>query len=571
MSRPLRLAARSARQYHHQYRFSQQRASSTVATAAAPSRASSGRLGLVLGGALAATVGAYVLSNSVRLDSKPAGGKKTAKATAAAPGLIPFSEVAKHNTPEDCWVVLEGKVYDLTAFAQIHPGGSNIIFANAGHDATAMFTPTHSPGIIEDRLDPRAYVGDVDPDTLPARPVVAEQKKEDEAERKIDLSEIVGWPDLDEAARRNMTPKAWAYISAGATDMYSLDLNRKSWNQVLLRPRYFVDVEEVDCSTTMMGQRTSVPFFISPTGMSKLAHPAGEPGIATAAGENDVIQMVSTNSSAPLKAIVEGRSRPDQVQFMQLYVNKDRPLSEELLRQVNAYGMKAVFVTVDCPTPGKREADERDRSVVGVQSGTSGGVVQSDKKGGGIGRTTGAYIDAKLNWEDIKWLRKHTPLPIGVKGIQCAEDAVRCADMGVDAIYLSNHGGRALDTAPPALYTLLELRQLRPDVLEKCEVYIDGGVRRGTDVVKALCLGARGVGMGRPFLYALTYGPEGVTHAIDIMRDEIEQTMRLVGVTKLDQLGPHLLNTRALDPLVMPELQYGLKEQFLPKDLPKKK
>lgn len=169
---------------------------------------------------LAATVGAYVLSNSVRLDSKPAGGKKTAKATAAAPGLIPFSEVAKHNTPEDCWVVLEGKVYDLTAFAQIHPGGSNIIFANAGHDATAMFTPTHSPGIIEDRLDPRAYVGDVDPDTLPARPVVAEQKKEDEAERKIDLSEIVGWPDLDEAARRNMTPKAWAYISAGATDMY---------------------------------------------------------------------------------------------------------------------------------------------------------------------------------------------------------------------------------------------------------------------------------------------------------------------------------------------------------------
>lgn len=311
---------------------------------------------------------------------------------------------------------------------------------------------------------------------------------------------------------------------------------------MLLRPRYFVDVEEVDCSTTMMGQRTSVPFFISPTGMSKLAHPAGEPGIATAAGENDVIQMVSTNSSAPLKAIVEGRSRPDQVQFMQLYVNNDRPLSEELLRQVKAYGMKAVFVTVDCPTPGKREADERDRSVVGVQSGTSGGVVQSDKKGGGIGRTTGAYIDAKLNWEDIKWLRKHTPLPIGVKGIQCAEDAVRCADMGVDAIYLSNHGGRALDTAPPALYTLLELRQLRPDVLEKCEVYIDGGVRRGTDVVKALCLGARGVGMGRPFLYALTYGPEGVTHAIDIMRDEIEQTMRLVGVTKLDQLGPHLVS-----------------------------
>lgn len=265
----------------------------------------------------------------------------------------------------------------------------------------------------------------------------------------------------------------------------------------------------------MMGQETSLPLFICPTGMSKLAGDEGEPGIASAAGECNIIQMVSTNASAPLDSIVAGRSKDDQVQFMQLYVDKNRANSEKLLDRVNKLGFKAVFVTADCPAPGKREADERNRAQVEVQSGISGGVVQRDSKGGGVGRTTGAFIDPKLSWDDIAWLRKQTPLPIGVKGIQCVEDAVRCAEMGVDAIYLSNHGGRALDTSPPALYTLLELRRTRPDVFNKCEVYIDGGVRRGSDVVKALCLGARGVGMGRPVLYGLTYGKDGVMHALD--------------------------------------------------------
>jgi L-lactate dehydrogenase (cytochrome) len=251
---------------------------------------------------------------------------------------------------------------------------------------------------------------------------------------------------------------------------------------------------------------------------------------------------VSTNSSAPLEAIVAGRASPDQAQFMQLYVDRNRANSEALLSKVENLGMKAVFVTVDCPAPGKREADERNRAAVEISSGISGGKIKADTKGGGIGRTTGQYIDASLSWADLAWLRKSTRLPLGVKGIQCVEDAVRCADLGVDAIYLSNHGGRALDTSPPALYTLLELRTLRPDVFEKCEVYVDGGVRRGSDVVKALCLGATGVGIGRPFLYALTYGPEGVAHAIEILRDEVEVTMKLLGVNKLSELGPHLVS-----------------------------
>ncbi|CAK9782748.1 L-lactate dehydrogenase [Cutaneotrichosporon oleaginosum] len=473
--------------------------------------------------------------------------------------LIPYAEVQKHNTPNDCWVVIGDKVYDLTKFANIHPGGTGPIHKVAGADATVIFEPIHSPGIIADRLEPSACVGPVDPGTLPPRPVIPEVAQESGV---IPLDEIIGLPDFHEAGRRNMSSKAWSYISAGATDEYSLDLNRRAWNWVLFRPRVLVDVAEVDTRTSLMGCETSLPVFIAPTGMSKLAGMEGEPGLAAAAGECDIVQMISTNASASLEATVGAASAP---QIMQLYVNKDRANSEALLRKVTALGLRGVVVTVDCASPGKREADERNRATVEVASGLAGGAAGRDKKGGGVGRTTGAYIDPRLKWDDIAWIRQHTSLPIGVKGVQCVEDAVRCADMGVDAIYLSNHGGRALDTSPPALYTLLELRRLRPDVLERCEVYVDGGVRRGTDVVKALCLGARGVGLGRPFLYALTYGKEGVVHAIDILRDEIEVTMKLLGVTRLDQLGPHLLNTKALDPLVIDKLEYGPQEGHFPK------
>ncbi|KAL1411242.1 hypothetical protein Q8F55_002193 [Vanrija albida] len=520
--------------------------SRAVATAAASSSAPRYLLGGAL--ALSAAAAVWATTDAIRLDSAP-------KARA-----IPYAEVLRHNTPDDCWVVIGDKVYDLTEFAKSHPGGTAPIYKVAGRDATVLFEPIHPPGIIAARLDPSAEVGDIDASTLPPRPVAAEP----DAEREIDLSEIVGLPDFEDAARRKMSAKAWAFISAGATDMHSVALNRAAFNDILFRPRYLVDVADVDASTEMMGVKTSLPVFIAPTGMSGLANAVGEPAFAQAAGECDVIQMVSTNASSPLDAIVA--ARPEQgTQFMQLYVDRKRANTEALLAKVNAYDMKALFVTIDCPAPGKREADERSRAEVEVASGISGGKVAADRKGGGVGRTTGQFIDPKLRWEDIAWIRKHSPLPLGVKGVQCVEDAVRCADMGVDAIYLSNHGGRALDGAEPALYTLLELRKLRPDVFDKCEVYIDGGARRGTDVVKALCLGAKGVGMGRPFLYSLTYGKEGVVHAIEILRDEIETTLRLLGVKKISELGPHLLNTRALDPLVADKIEYGPHEPYRPK------
>lgn len=333
------------------------------------------------------------------------------------------------------WVA--GCVLTLAQFAKSHPGGTAPIYKVAGRDATVLFEPIHAPGVIAARLDPSAEVGDIDHSTLPPRPVI--ETHADDDEREIDLAEIVGLPDFEEAARRKMSDKAWAFISAGATDMHSVDLNRSSFNAILFRPRYLVDMETVDVSTEMLGTKTSLPVFIAPTGMSGLANAVGEPAFAEAAGECDIIQMVSTNASSPLADIVA--ARPDGgKQFMQLYVDRKRDNTEKLLTRVNNYGMKALFVTIDCPAPGKREADERSRAAVEVSSGISGGKVAADKKGGGVGRTTGQFIDPKLKWEDLAWIRKHSPLPLGVKGVQCVEDAIRCADMGVDAIYLSNHG-----------------------------------------------------------------------------------------------------------------------------------
>lgn len=202
-----------------------------------------------------------------------------------------------------------------------------------------------------------------------------------------------------------------------------------------------------------------------------------------------------------------------------------------------------------------------------------------DKQGGGLGRITGSFIDASLNWDDLPWLRRHWKGKVVLKGIMCAADARRAAQEGVDGILLSNHGGRNLDTAPPAILILLDLQRNAPEVFEKMEVYVDGGIRRGTDILKALCLGATAVGVGRPVLYALGYGQEGVEHLFDsmipplfspslalsissavfgvgdadgvvVLKDELSIAMALVGITDLSQAHPGLVNTNDVDHLI---------------------
>lgn len=212
--------------------------------------------------------------------------------------------------------------------------------------------------------------------------------------------------------------------------------------------------------------------------------------------------------------------------------------------------MKAIFVTVDAAGRGKRESDERlvvDELVINPVTGER---AKTDKKGGGLTRMMGSYIDQSLTWDDLAWIRGLTDLPIVLKGITCAEDAKLAMRYKVDGILLSNHGGRNLDFAPPAILLLLEMHKLCPEVFDVVEVYVDGGIRRGGDIVKALCLGAKAVGMGRTMLYALNYGSEGVEHLVEILREEMESVMKLIGIKNLFECHPGLVNTGDVDHLV---------------------
>lgn len=255
--------------------------------------------------------------------------------------------------------------------------------------------------------------------------------------------------------------------------------------------------------------------------------------------------------------------------FFQLYVNRDREKSAALLRQCSANpNIKAIFVTVDAAWPGKREADERVKADESLSVPMSPSKAQNDKKGGGLGRVMAGFIDPGLTWEDLKWVRQHTHKPLCLKGVMSADDARMAMEAGLDGILLSNHGGRNLDTSPPSIITLLEIQRRCPEVFDKMEVYVDSGIRRGTDILKAICLGATAVGMGRSMLFATNYGQDGVEHLVDskfiswvvgesssancaiVMQDELETAMRNIGITSLDQASPDMLHTGDVDHLV---------------------
>lgn len=258
--------------------------------------------------------------------------------------------------------------------------------------------------------------------------------------------------------------------------------------------------------------------------MAKLVHPEGEKALARGCKKVGVPQCVSTSASYPIQAIFGSVSGPEKYGdfetnelpiFFQLYVDKDRSKSEALLKKVEEQGCKAIFVTVDAPVPGKREADERVQADESISTPMSGQRAKNDAKGGSLGRIMGKYIDASLSWEDLSWLRRSTKLPIVLKGVQTGMDARKAMEVGVEGIILSNHGGRSLDTSPATILVLLELQKCCPEVFDQMEVFIDGGVMRGTDIFKALCLGAKSVGIGRGFLYALNYGQEGVEKMVE--------------------------------------------------------
>ncbi|TDZ74212.1 Cytochrome b2 [Colletotrichum trifolii] len=503
-------------------------------------------------------------------------------AHAMPPTLTP-EEVAAHNTLNDLWLVIDHTVYDFTDFVREHPGGIAVILRCAGKDATEIYSEVHGPNLVKSTIPASHCKGFVAPGTMadPARqqPLprvrsssVTEKTIKEEAAlgappvpskptlSKPALDTLISAHDFEAAASTSFSPKAWAFVSSAATDLYTKQRNASAYSQIGLRPRVLVDVSSVDTATSMLGNRMRSPIFCPPTAMARLVHPEGEKELGRGCKAAGIPQCVSVSASFPLNEILsahEAYSSPGQEEpykvpvFFQLYVDKNRANSERILRSAQAQGVKALFLTIDAPIPGKREADERVRSDESLGSPISGAKAVNDSKGGALGRIMGSYIDASVNWSDIAWLRRTVPgLPVILKGVQTWMDAERAVDAGVEAIVLSNHGGRSLDTSPATIMVLLELQKNCPHVFDKVEVYVDGGISRGTDIFKALCLGAKAVGVGRGLLYGLNYGAEGVARYIEILRDELETTMKMCGVTSLDQVHPGFLNTLGVDHLV---------------------
>ncbi|THH06540.1 hypothetical protein EW145_g4020 [Phellinidium pouzarii] len=448
-----------------------------------------------------------------------------------------------------------------------HPGGSKIILKFAGKDATKEYDPIHASDIITTHLPKEKHLGPVD--TASVEQVIEDQTP-DEHRRTLlyaarpPLSDIMNLYDFEVLSRELLPPKTWAYYSSGSDDEIALRENHSAFQRVWFRPRVLRNVNKVDFSHTIMGCKSSMPFYISAMALGKLGHPDGELCLTRAAGKHNVIQMISTFASFTFDEIVDAAA-PGQKLFSQLYVNQDRELTRRYVQNAEKRGIKALFITVDAPQLGRREKDMRMKNAADSGNDAGAKVQKGQKvdKGQGHTRAISSFIDPSLNWDDIKWFQGITKMPIILKGIATWEDAVLAVEAGVQGVVLSNHGGRQLDMARSGLEILVEVigelkkRGLWPN--PNFQLFVDGGVRRASDILKALALGASAVGIGKGFLYSYcAYGQEGVEHALKILSDEMEMNMRMLGITRLDELVPEMVDARALTMHTVPSPEHVL-------------
>ncbi|KAI9681513.1 MAG: hypothetical protein M1817_002797 [Caeruleum heppii] len=447
-------------------------------------------------------------------------------------------------------VVIHGKAYDVTEFLPEHPGGPKIILKYKGKDATSAYEPVHPPDTLDKYLDKSKHLGDFDMSTLAVEEKEFdpdEEARQERIKRKPILEQCYNLTDFETVARQVMTQTAWNYYSSAADDECSYRENHSAFHRIWFRPKVLVDVEKVDMRTTMLGTKVDIPFYVTATALGKLGHPEGEVVLTRAAKKHNVIQMIPTLASCSFDQIVDAREG-DQVQWLQLYVNKDRRITKKIVQHAESRGCKGLFITVDAPQLGRREKDMRGKfGDVGsnVQSSSGSDVDRSQ----GAARAISSFIDPGLSWKDIPWFKSITKMPIILKGVQRVEDVLQAVEAGVQGVVLSNHGGRQLDFARSGIEILAEVMPvLRSRGWEKrIEVYLDGGVRRATDIIKALCLGATGVGLGRPFLYAMSaYGLPGVDRAMQLLKDEMEMNLRLIGAARIEDLKPEMVDARAI-------------------------
>jgi 4-hydroxymandelate oxidase len=355
--------------------------------------------------------------------------------------------------------------------------------------------------------------------------------------------EILNLESLEARARECLEPMLFDYIAGGAGDEWTLRENRESWSRLQLLPRMLRGVGVRDLSTTVLGTRVSMPVLVPPMAFHGLCHTDAELATARATAAADTIFVASTVSNRSLEAIAQASGGR---RWFQLYVYRDKAITRDLVLRAAAAGYEALCLTVDTPFAGHRERDRRNRLRLPAHLGMDNfppSHAESHHEGAetaesALARYIASMWDANLTWSDVDWLRSISPLPVVVKGVLAPEDAALAVDHGAAAVVVSNHGARQLDGVPAAITVLPRVVDA---VAGRAEILLDGGVRRGTDVLKALALGARAVMVGRPVLWGLTLdGADGVAAVLEHIRAELDLAMALSGCSCISDV------TRAL-------------------------
>jgi 4-hydroxymandelate oxidase len=352
-----------------------------------------------------------------------------------------------------------------------------------------------------------------------------------------DLGSYLTVDEFEEAARGVLPRMVFDYFAGGAGEEWTLAENRRAFERWILRPRVLVDVADVDLRTTVLGQEVAFPILLAPTALQRMAHRYGEMASARAAASLGTVMAVSTVSTASLEEVASSGARL----WFQLYVMKDRDLTAELVKRAHAAGYGALVLTVDAPILGRRFRDDRNRFSLPP------GIGMANLEGMGLPESEGSRLfaffverhDASLTWGDVAWLDSLTPLPLVLKGIVRDDDARRAVEAGAAAIVVSNHGGRQLDGAPATIDVLSEVIEA---VAGRAEVLVDGGIRRGSDAMKALAMGARAVLVGRPYLWGLAVdGEAGVRRVMELLRDDLALAMALCGCPSVADIDRSLV------------------------------
>jgi L-lactate dehydrogenase (cytochrome) len=378
------------------------------------------------------------------------------------------------------------------------------------------------------------------------------------------LSSAANIDDLRAIAKKRLPAGVFDYIDGAAEDESAMDRNASRFADRTLVPRVLRDVSSIDASTDILGQRAPMPLIIAPTGFPRIAHPEGELATARAAAEHGIpfsLSTMGTRSIEEVAAVSNGRK------WYQVYVWRDRELTKDMLARCKENGYEALYITIDTPVLGRRERDVRrgmtlppklglDTFIEGARRpawvwnflraepiifsnvAVSTARLSPDTDDGSLAVTLAEFInsqfDPSLSWDDVAWIRSQWDGPVILKGIQSVADAKIAAAEGIDAIALSNHGGRQLDSSPAIVDLIAPVADA---VGGQTEIYCDGGVRRGSDVVKAIALGADACMIGRPHLFALAAGGQaGVTHMLDYFQAGIEQTMALSGLANMGEI-----------------------------------